>query len=175
MISTYLDEVQTLLSSVPQKNIQTLIDMIDRTIGTIYLCGNGGSSATAEHAVCDLMKGNAFAAKRKVINLSDNTALITAIANDISYRHIYSFQLEKATPEDLLILISCGGNSGNIIEAMKKAEERNVSTFALLGTDGGIIGQCLDQQHSIIVKSNNYGMVEGVHDIILHLVSSMIF
>lgn len=77
----------------------------------IWVCGNGGSAATAEHFVNDLVKKGYPA-----ICLSSNTSLITMIANDYGYEYVFSKQLEVlATEKDLVITISCSGTSANIL------------------------------------------------------------
>lgn len=89
-----------------------LIDLI-RKARFIWICGNGGSAATAEHFATDLVKKG-----RRAIALSSNTSVITMIANDYGYDQIFFKQLEVyATNEDLLITISCSGKSGNILTA----------------------------------------------------------
>ena len=81
----------------------------------IWICGNGGSAATAEHFTEDL-----FSKGIKAICLNSNISLITMIANDYGYRYIFSKQLEIfRTEEDLLITISCSGKSPNILEAVE--------------------------------------------------------
>ena len=81
----------------------------------IWVCGNGGSAATAEHFVTDLVKKGYPA-----IALSSNTSVITMIANDYGYDEIFRKQLDVfATNEDLVILISCSGTSKNIVKAFR--------------------------------------------------------
>lgn len=83
----------------------------------IWICGNGGSAATAEHFATDLVKKG-----YKAIALSSNTSVITMLANDYGYDQIFSKQLEVfGSNEDLLITISCSGTSANIKEAEKMA------------------------------------------------------
>lgn len=93
--------------------------------GIIYTMGNGGSAATASHFVCDFAKGlsdEIGGAKFLFECLSDNTPIVMAIANDISYDDVFSFQLEKRLkPDDLIIAISGSGNSKNIIKAVEYA------------------------------------------------------
>ena len=74
--------------------------------GTVYVFGNGGSSATASHMVCDFNKGVSFKKSKKFnfICLSDNTPILTALANDISYDDIFAYQIEKILNKDDLVL-----------------------------------------------------------------------
>lgn len=97
--------------------MKDLFDLIVKA-DNVFICGNGGSSATAEHMASDL-----FSRDVKAMCLSSNNALITMIANDYGYKHIFSKQLQLyGTGNDLLITISCSGTSPNIVEAQKMAK-----------------------------------------------------
>ena len=96
--------------------------------GTVYICGNGGSAANAEHLANDLLSR-----RIRAVCLSSNVSAITMIANDYGYEYIFSKQLEVlANPKDLLIMISCSGTSPNIVEASKIA----VPQFKMFGGEG---------------------------------------
>jgi Phosphoheptose isomerase len=89
--------------------IATLMDEKIHDARTIFTCGNGGSCAISEHFVCDFLKGTADSSSIQPIihSLSSNVPTVTAIANDISYGEVFSFQLEKyASSEDILICVS---------------------------------------------------------------------
>jgi len=91
----------------------------------VFVCGNGGSSATAEHLTNDL-----FSRGVKAICLSSNTSIITMIGNDFGYPHIFSRQLNiLANDEDLLITISCSGTSRNIVNAINVARDIRMETY----------------------------------------------
>lgn len=93
---------------------------------TIFVCGNGGSAATAEHFSNDL-----FSKGKKVICLSSNMSIMTMIANDYGYKYVFSRQLEVlAEKGDLLITISCSGTSENILEAKNVAEELGMEVYS---------------------------------------------
>ena len=95
-------------------------------------------------------------------------AKITAIGNDLGYDKIFSKQLEfsNASSEDILIVVSSSGNSPNIIRALEQAHDLYMATIALVGFDGGKAGQMADV--TVHVNSNNYGVVEDCHQIIMH-------
>ena len=98
--------------------MKELFDLITKA-DTVYICGNGGSAATAEHMTNDL-----FSRDIKAVCLNSNTSIITMIANDYGYEHIFSKQLQLfGTGKDLLITISCSGTSPNIVEAKNMAEK----------------------------------------------------
>ena len=97
------------------KDIATLIRQKKKTGKTVFVCGNGGSAATAEHFTNDL-----FAHDVKAVCLSSNMSIITMIANDHGYEFIFAKQLELyAQPDDLLIVFSCSGMSKNIVNAVQ--------------------------------------------------------
>jgi len=143
--------------------------------GTIYVIGNGGSAATASHFVCDLNKtvltSNTVKSKRlKVICLSDNIPQLTAWANDYSYDYVFSEPLKNfANKNDLLVAITGSGNSKNIVNALKEANNLGLSTFGILGFDGGQASKLA--KNSIIVEADHYGYIEDIQVIILHLIT----
>ena len=96
----------------------------------IFVCGNGGSAAVANHFLCDFNKGIKATTKKKllprVISLNNSNEIITAISNDLDYKKIFSSQLENlAEKGDLLFVFSCSGNSKNIKEAIVFAKKKN--------------------------------------------------
>jgi D-sedoheptulose 7-phosphate isomerase len=148
-------------------------DLISKTIsrrGTIYACGNGGSGAIANHLLCDFVKGmqTDTAVQAKVISLSSHTELLLAIGNDIDFSEIFRYQVKTwAKPGDLLLAISSSGNSENIIHAVQWAKENGVATLALTGFDGGRARALADV--CIHVPVRNYGIVEDLHQSIMHI------
>lgn len=140
--------------------------------GTIYSCGNGGSAAIANHLACDCLKGirAGTSIRPKVCSLSTTVELITAIANDISYDDVFSYQLDSlGQPGDLLIAISSSGSSPNIVKALKLAKEKGLKTLAFTGFGGGESAKVADV--SLHVQAENYGVVEDVHQSLMHLLA----
>ncbi len=141
---------------------------------SIWILGNGGSASTAEHLETDLsfIRHEIKNLKIRASALTGNSALITAIANDIGYENIFSHQLlRKATNGDLCILISASGKSLNLINAVRIAKQMGLGTIGLLGFDGGELASQVD--FSIIVETEigKYGPVEDVHLAICHAIS----
>jgi len=92
----------------------------------VFVCGNGGSAATAEHLTNDL-----FSKGIKAICLNSNVSIITMIANDFGYRYIFSEQLDiYANKRDLLITISCSGTSRNIVNALATADLKRMERYS---------------------------------------------
>ena len=155
-----------------------IVKLVENTIiskKNIFTCGNGGSSSIADHFVCDFVKGTSSDTnlKPQFFSLSSNMPILSAIANDINYSEIFSYQLEKyGSKNDLLILISSSGNSKNIISAIKKAKKLGIKTISLVGFKGGEAKKISDL--SLHVNISNYGIVEDIHQSLMHIISQFI-
>ncbi|MGA0543974.1 D-sedoheptulose-7-phosphate isomerase [Brevundimonas sp. VNH65] len=138
----------------------------------LYSCGNGGSAAIANHLVCDCLKGvrTGGVLKPKVHSLISTMELTTAIVNDLGPEEMFSYPLESlAEAGDVLIAISSSGESANIVRALETARRMDVATVALTGFDGGAAAKLADV--SIHVPVHNYGVVEDVHQSIMHVLA----
>lgn len=138
----------------------------------IFICGNGGSAATASHFANDLNKLASIgqSKKFKAIALTDNVPLMTAWANDEDYAEIFAQQLDNLLDErDVVIGISGSGNSENVVRAMELARQRGAITIGFLGFDGGRMKESVD--HYILFEESHYGRVEDAHLILEHLIS----
>jgi len=164
------------MNTIDDANIQIVIETLkEKSLNhnRIFVIGNGGSASTASHFVNDLGVG---LSRRGLIqfdieSLSDNTAVCTALANDLGYEYIYSKQLEnKLKKNDLLIAISCSGNSKNILNAVKIAKDRGATIIGLTGFDGGELLRESDISLHIPTPNNEYGLVENIHLIINHMI-----
>lgn len=140
----------------------------------VFICGNGGSAANAMHIANDLFYGvGAYGSSHKIkgINveaLSTNAAIITCLANDVGYEHIFSNQIDvKGDADDVLIVLSGSGNSPNVLQAIQKAKSKRIETFAIVSFDGG---KCKEQaDHVIHVKINDMQIAEDSQLIIGHI------
>jgi D-sedoheptulose 7-phosphate isomerase len=106
----------------------------------VFLCGNGGSAANAMHLANDFLYGisKSFGSGLRVTALPANGSVLTCLANDEGYEHIYSMQLAvQARKDDLLIVLSGSGNSPNIVNALVEARRMGVKSYAILGYSGG--------------------------------------
>ena len=138
----------------------------------IFILGNGGSAACATHWVCDFNKGiNTENSKRaKLFSLSDNTGIVTALGNDISYGEIFAYQLKNfCRPGDLVIALSVSGNSENLVRGMEYAHSAGCFTAAIIGDYNGKIGSMADV--CLHIPSRNYGVVEDIHLVLNHIIS----
>ena len=138
----------------------------------MYTCGNGGSSSLSDHFTCDFIKQTNTKTNLKVksISLTSNMALISAVANDINYNQIFSFQIKKLCKKnDILFLFSVSGSSPNLIEAIKAAKKIGVKVVSLTGFNGGKLSRLSDFNLNFPIA--NYGIVEDCHITIMHYLS----
>lgn len=171
-IRRYLDEEIKVLKAISVDDLNSLMEEIEKARekgATIYICGNGGSAATASHYCCDFNKGVSGSSDKNTnfVCLSDNIATITAIANDISYDEIFSYQLKsRMKKNDVLFVISGSGNSKNIVKAMEVAKEKGNKILGLCGYNGGKVKEMSDV--CVHVNIDNMQIVEDVHMIVDH-------
>jgi len=177
-ITSYKDSLVKSIYSMNNNIIQEIIDVLDiaeQNQANIYIIGNGGSAATASHMVNDLGVGlkRRGIKNLKVKSLADNTPVCTAIANDIGYENIFYMQLKDVLEqEDVLIAISCSGNSPNIIKATTYAKKIGSTIIGLSGFDGGELKSLSDINFHVEAKSGDYGLVEDIHMILDHMIYS---
>jgi len=173
--TAYRENIARAWESVSPSKVAVAADLLRACLdrdGTIYACGNGGSAAIANHLLCDFHKsvqtGTDF--RPRVVSLSSQLELITAIANDISFAEIFVYQLRTmARPGDLLMTISSSGDSENIVRAAGWAKANKIPTISLVGFSGGRSAAIADV--AIHVAAENYGIVEDVHQSVMHLLS----
>ena len=142
--------------------------------GKIYIMGNGGSAADAQHFSAELV--SMFKKRRKSINvecLNTNISIITSIGNDFGYKYIFVKQLESSiTKKDFLFVISTSGNSLNIIEALKFTKKNNIFSFLLGGKNGGKAKKLSSK--SLLVPSNVTSTIQETHIVIEHTIAEII-
>ena len=171
----YIDKKNTLLRNINLKNLDKIINLLKKGFNnnvTLYTCGNGGSSSLSDHFTCDFIKqtNTKTNLKAKSISLTSNMALISAVANDINYNQIFSFQIKKLCKKnDILFLFSVSGNSPNLIEAIKAAKKIGVKVVSLTGFNGGKLSRLSDFNLNFPIA--NYGIVEDCHITIMHYLS----
>ena len=140
----------------------------------IIFCGNGGSAADSQHIAAELV--GRFKKNRSAIPaiaLTTDTSIITAVANDFGYENIFSRQIEAlGKAGDILVAISTSGNSKNILNAVHKAKEQNLSILGLTGKSGGALKNLADL--CICVPSDEVNHIQEMHITIGHLVCSLV-
>ena len=173
-VGGYLESLRGVMETLDRDAFGRAIEILREAYANdrqIFIAGNGGSAAAANHFVCDFGKNAAPIDGRRfrVISLSDNVEKITAFANDISFDEIFSQQLKNLMNErDVLITVSASGNSPNIVKACEYARARNAPIIALTGFSGGKSRACADAP--LHVDAENYEQAEDAHLIILHMI-----
>ena len=158
-----LDFVKNRLQQDYQYNKQA---MWSKQIANVYLIGNGGSHAIAEHIATDLYKR----CRIRAHTLSNNS-LLTALTNDYSQEDALAhwLKMQKIRRSDYVIAISSSGKSSNIIKALEFAGEMECNTLSIFGFDGEAV-LTSDRDKFIKIDSHNYGVVELTSEIALHAI-----
>ena len=174
----YYNRLAEAAQQVDMNVIGELAEDLDAAIKAdkgIFICGNGGSAAVANHTLCDMIKCVSSDTKLtpRMHSLSVNTELLSALANDIGYDSVFSYQLDMfARPGDMLITVSSSGNSPNVVNAIEKAKEIGMKSYAFTGFAGGTSSQTADR--SLHVPGHNYGLAEDIHMSAIHIVAQYI-
>jgi len=174
-VENYFTELTSAINGVDSDAVAAWIDRLARARAegaTIFVCGNGGSAATASHFATDIGKGASYGKPQRfrVVALTDSMSTITAYANDVSFDVVFAEQLRNlAQSGDVLVTISGSGSSPNIIRAIEAAKELGVDVVALTGFHGGTSGPMADIH--INVPSDHMGRIEDVHMALCHSVA----
>jgi phosphoheptose isomerase len=156
----------------PLERIYEVLERVRDQGGTVWVAGNGGSAAIADHTVCDTTKGTYVNGARPIhsVSLSANGPMVTALANDLSYEDVFRQQLVYYLgAKDAVLLVSSSGNSPNVVAACRYAKERGVPTIAFVGFEGGKLRELAD--HVVWIPANNYGIAEDTHQSLMHVLT----
>jgi len=174
----YFKEINLAASSIDGSKLRQAIEILIIAYNKgsmIFSCGNGGSAAIANHLVCDHCKPVRTDTDlvSRIYSLSTTVEIITAIGNDLSYDEIFEYQLKSlAKAGDVLITISSSGDSENIVRAANWAKQNNLPVISLTGFSGGRSAKIADV--NLHVSAENYGVIEDVHQSIMHLLAQYI-
>ena len=177
-IKEHLTRLKQILDDIDVDVISDIVDTLEETIenkSRIYILGNGGSAATASHMVNDLGAG---LRRRDVINfdvtsLGDNSSVVTAIANDIGYENIFYMQMKgHINADDVVVAISCSGESPNIIKAVDYAKDLGCKIIGVTGFNGGYLKKISNINFHVDAPVGEYGLVEDAHMILDHIIYS---
>ncbi len=177
-IKNYYKVLTETMNNLDYKEISKAMNALEEAYesgGTVYVFGNGGSSATASHMVCDFNKGVSLKKSKKFnfICLSDNTPILTALANDISYDDVFAYQIEKIiNPNDLVLAISGSGNSKNVIKAVKCAKQQGAKIIGMTGFDGGELYKLSD--YHLHAPINDMMKAEDIHMSFDHMMATIL-
>jgi D-sedoheptulose 7-phosphate isomerase len=173
----YLGYLAQVFARIDREAIALFVAALERARAdgaTVFFCGNGGSAATASHFQNDLTRWRTD--PMKVVSLTDNVAVITALGNDYGYDRIFVMQLEPLlSAGDVVVAISASGNSPNVVQAIEFANERGAVTVGLTGFDGGRLGELCEIHVHVPSARGEYGPVEDAHMVLDHLVMSYLW
>ncbi len=156
------------------EEIGTIIYNAIKNGSKLLLCGNGGSAADSQHIAAEFV--GRFMCERQplaAIALTTDTSILSAVANDYGYNHIFERQIKALGAKgDVLIALSTSGNSKNIELAIEAANRLGIETIGLLGKSGGECKKICN--HSIVIESNYSARVQELHITIGHILCEMV-
>jgi D-sedoheptulose 7-phosphate isomerase len=182
-VKKFLNEFAEIAERFSVDDINKVIELLFQAWkngNKIFIIGNGGSASTATHFACDLAKTTAVKGKKrfKVIGLTDNVPLLTALTNDEGFASIYVEQLKNLLEkDDVIIAISVHGGAGedkagpwsqNLLAAIQYAKDNSARTIGMTGFDGGAFKQMTDA--CIVVPARSTPYVESWHSALEHLI-----
>lgn len=178
IIQASIDTKQQLLQNEELlTTIEKVVDLITIAFKKgkrVYLCGNGGSAADAQHLAAEF--SGRFYKDRQALPaeaLHCNTSYITSVANDYGFESVYSRMIEGiGQPGDILIGLSTSGNSPNIIKAFEAAKEKGILTIAFTGITGGQLKPISD--YFINIPSSNTPRIQESHIMIGHIICELV-
>lgn len=179
---SFLASIETKKSSMENLTgvIAVAADSITQCLlagGKILSCGNGGSAGDAQHFSSEML--NRYERERPglpAMALTTDSSTITSIANDYSYNEIFSKQVRAlGNAGDILLAISTSGGSTNVNEAVRAAQEREMSVIALTGKDGGELGDIMSEYGiELRVPSNVTARIQETHLVIIHCLCDIV-
>ena len=178
-INTYLEHEINTLKALDVNEINAALNLLLETFengNTVFVFGNGGSSATASHFQNDFNKGVSEHTEKKFNFqcLNDNVATVMAVANDIGFDEVFRFQLVgHMRPGDVVLAISGSGNSKNVLNAVEYAKSQGSKVIGLTGFGGGKLKELSDV--SLHVPVNSMQITEDIHMVFDHLMMSIFY
>ncbi|RLC70502.1 MAG: phosphoheptose isomerase [Chloroflexi bacterium] len=173
-LKRYMQQEAKVMVAIAQELIQAL-----RNGKKVLVFGNGGSAADAQHIAAELA-GRFYRDRPSLpaIALTTNTSSLTAIANDYGYDTVFARQCQGLVAEgDVVIAISTGGNSPNVVLAIEEAKRRGAVTIGLSGKGGGKLAELAD--YTLSIPSGDTPRIQEAHitagHIICHLVEEALF
>ena len=171
----YIDELKETLDNLSEETVEQVLDVLHeaRLVNQqVFILGNGGSASTASHFVCDLGKNTRVKGTPnfRVMGLTDNMAMFSALANDEGYESVFAQQLANhVQPGDVVIGISTSGNSPNVVNAIEFANSIEAQTIGFTGFDSGKLGSMVDV--NLHVPSDSIEHVDDIHLVLEHMIT----
>ena len=160
-----------------EAEMDAALELVRATVarsGTLFLCGNGGSAADAQHMATEyvvryMRNRRAYPA----IALTTDTSLLTAAGNDIGFENVFSRQVEAlAKPGDLLVIHSTSGNSPNVLRAAEAARAKGVKVLAFSARDGGALRALAD--YNVVIPTTRTDRAQELHLCIEHVICDVV-
>jgi D-sedoheptulose 7-phosphate isomerase len=175
----YFDYLYRALNTLDPLSIDQLVAQFEEARekgATIFVAGNGGSATTATSMAndigFDILKKTGTNKPFRVMALTDNTSVITAIANDVGYENIIINQLKiHFRPGDKLLAVSASGNSPNVVAAAEWVKQQGGSVIGFLGFSGGRLRELSDVVLHVKSEPGEYGPVEDAHLVLNHILA----
>ena len=170
----YKAEVLEAIDTIDLEKVGAAIEIFRRARDEgrrIFVCGNGGSAATASHFACDMVKGASYGhpSRFRMMALNEALSTITAYSNDVGYECVFVEQLRNfAQPGDVVVAISGSGNSPNVLQAVEYGKSIGCRTIALTGRNGGKLGELAEL--NIQVTHPHMGRIEDAHMVVMHMI-----
>ena len=142
---------------------------------TLFVCGNGGSAADAQHFAGEMVGRFKLRGRRPlpVLALTTDTSVLTCVANDFAFEEVFSRQVEAfAGPGDLVLGISTSGRSPNVLRALQAARDRGATPLALVGGDGGPVAAAAEL--ALVVPSDDTARIQECHITLIHALCELV-
>ncbi len=179
-IAAVIESHKNMLAEFEAAGIETVVaaaQLIIKTLkqkGRVYICGNGGSAADAQHIACELV--GKFLSERKalpVIALTTDSSILTSVANDYEYKNVFSRQVEALVNKgDMLWAISTSGNSANVVIAAELAKQKGGSVLAFTGRKNSKLEQiadiCFCADDKLTARS------QEIHQLAYHIICELV-
>ena len=166
-----LDNMLLRLNNEVSQSIKKIFSTIKKG-GKIFLCGNGGSAADAQHLSAEFLirlRPNINRNPIPVVSLALDTSTITACGNDLGFDKLFERNLDAlGCKKDLLIVLSTSGKSKNILNVLKFAKKNNIFSISFLGNDGGLAKKFSNL--NILVPSQNTARIQESHIFLGHFI-----
>jgi D-sedoheptulose 7-phosphate isomerase len=163
---SFIDQAQAQIEVFDQA-VRLVVDRY-RHGGRLYIAGNGGSAADAQHLAAEFV--SKLARDRAALPaeaLTVDSSILTAIGNDYGFEHVFSRQLQgKLTEKDVFLGITTSGNSQNIVRALEVCREKSVPSIVFSGHDGGRVRAMAD--HCIIASGKSTATIQELHIVLAH-------
>lgn len=180
-IQNFSEKSQHALKNLPKQEIAKALNILEAVYerdGRIYVFGNGGSLSLATHWVSDFNKTvfshhlDKHSRRFQAIRLPSTEEELTAWANDVGFDMVFAGPLQNYLQDsDVVIAISSSGNSANVLRAVELAKKRKIPVIGVSGFNGGRLNKLADAKILVATRKGEYEIVEGIHCVILHLMT----